>query len=298
MILRGIHVEHWCCIASLQLEDLPEGIIILHGPNRTGKSSLVKALRGCLFDFDHDTTRADFRSCLPSSGAGPPLVSVEFETQGEVYRLSKAFSKRSDGYSKLERKTGGGWSLMEGSPKEATRRVRELLGADRSDQGLNQLLWLDQGVMTLPDARKLDASLEKQLANVLGVMVTASDLGFKQALDKRYSRWFGVRGEHRPTSPVTELQNQRQERLKNLAELQTKFRDVEQTIRDLDDCQNALPQAQTDLAAARLELARLQQEQERSHERRKQYECAQRDCQAADDANHRAIRPQISCRLG
>ena len=51
MILRGIHVEHWCCIASLQLEDLPEGIIILHGPNRTGKSSLVKALRGCLFDF-------------------------------------------------------------------------------------------------------------------------------------------------------------------------------------------------------------------------------------------------------
>ena len=282
MILRGIHVEHWCCIASLQLEDLPEGIIILHGPNRTGKSSLVKALRGCLFDFDHDTTRADFRSCLPSSGAGPPLVSVEFETQGEVYRLSKAFSKRSDGYSKLERKTGGGWSLMEGSPKEATRRVRELLGADRSDQGLNQLLWLDQGVMTLPDARKLDASLEKQLANVLGVMVTASDLGFKQALDKRYSRWFGVRGEHRPTSPVTELQNQRQERLKNLAELQTKLRDVEQTIRDLDDCQNALPQAQTDLAAARLELARLQQEQERSHERRKQYECAQRDCQAAE----------------
>src|SRR5438105_2919761 len=100
--------------------------------------------------------------------------------------------------------------------------------------------------------------LEKQLANVLGVMVNAPDLGFKQALDKRYSRWFGVRGEHRPTSPVTELQNQRQERLKNLAELQTKFRDVEQTIRDLDDCQNALPQAQTDLAAARLELARLQ----------------------------------------
>src|SRR5262249_54916022 len=156
-------------------------------------------------------------------------------------------------------KSGGDWSVVERSPKEATRRVRELLGAERSEQGLNQLLWLDQGVMTLPDASKLDASLEKRLANVLGVMVTGADVGFKQELDKRYSRWFGVRGEHRPTSPVTELQKQLEERLKKLAELQAKFREVEQAIRDLDDCQNALPGAQASLAAGRQELADLKQ---------------------------------------
>ena len=46
MILRGIHLEHWCCIAKLDLEDLPAGVVVLHGPNRTGKSSLVKAIAG------------------------------------------------------------------------------------------------------------------------------------------------------------------------------------------------------------------------------------------------------------
>ena len=32
---------------------LGDGLIVLHGPNRTGKSSLAEALRCCLFDVDH-----------------------------------------------------------------------------------------------------------------------------------------------------------------------------------------------------------------------------------------------------
>ena len=102
MIIRGIHVEHWRCIAQLNLDDLPAGIVVLHGPNRTGKSSLVKALRGCLFDFDHDTTRAELKTCLPWNNNGPPKLAVEFETAGRLYRISKVFSKKNDGLTKLE----------------------------------------------------------------------------------------------------------------------------------------------------------------------------------------------------
>src|SRR5207302_1840241 len=97
MILRGIHLEHWCCIAKLDLEDLPAGVVVLHGPNRTGKSSLVKAVRGCLYDFDHDSSKAELKSCFPWNGAGPPKVAVEFETGGTVYRLTKLFSKKAEG---------------------------------------------------------------------------------------------------------------------------------------------------------------------------------------------------------
>ncbi len=89
MIIRGIHVEHWCCIAQLDLDDLPPGIVVLHGPNRTGKSSLVKALRGCLFDFDHDTTRSQFKSSVPWNSSATPKLAVEFETAGRLYRIVK-----------------------------------------------------------------------------------------------------------------------------------------------------------------------------------------------------------------
>src|SRR5262249_1823816 len=164
MILRGIHVEHWRCIAKLDLDDLPGGIVVLHGPNRTGKSSLVKALRGCLFDYDHDTTRAELKSSLPWNNSGPPRLAVEFETGGRCYRITKVFSKKSDGLTRLEQQGNGGqWHVVEDSAKEASRRVRELLGADKSTLGLNQLLWPDQGTIYLPDAKDLDCTLERQL---------------------------------------------------------------------------------------------------------------------------------------
>ena len=78
MILRAIRIEHWCCIASLDLSDLPpHGIIVLHGPNRTGKSSLVRAIRAGIFDLDHDTSRGELKSAMPYNGAGPPRIVIE-----------------------------------------------------------------------------------------------------------------------------------------------------------------------------------------------------------------------------
>src|SRR5207248_10075820 len=76
------------------------------------------------------------------------------------------------------------------SPKEAARRVRELLGTDTSVGGLNQLLWLDQGEVNLPKPKDLDSSLQQRLLHVLGVLVTGRDQKFMEALAKRCDRWF------------------------------------------------------------------------------------------------------------
>jgi DNA repair exonuclease SbcCD ATPase subunit len=283
VILRGIHIAHWCCIARLDLDDLPLGNVVLYGPNRTGKSSLLKAVRGCLFDLDHDTGRAELKSSLPWNGAGPPQVSVEFETAGQIFRITKIYSKRIDGLATLERKAGDQWQVVEASPREAARRTRELLGTDKSQLGLNQLLWLDQGIVSLPAARDVDPSLEKRLVSVLGVMVTGRDLGFKQALDKRADRWFNVRGGHRPTSPVTLLSREKEERQKRLAEQQARFREVEQAILDLDNCERRLPACERELEEARKELDELFQEKEHSIQRRQEYQQAVKDCRRAEE---------------
>ncbi|MGL5095822.1 MAG: AAA family ATPase, partial [Planctomycetia bacterium] len=68
MILRGVEIDHWRCIGSLRLSDLPDGVVVLHGPNRTGKSSLVKAVRACLFDYDHNSKDKEIVRSVPRRG--------------------------------------------------------------------------------------------------------------------------------------------------------------------------------------------------------------------------------------
>jgi hypothetical protein len=282
MILHSVHIEHWRCIARLDLEELPAGVIVLHGPNRTGKSSVLRALRACLFDFDHDTTRAELKNSLPYNGSGPPRVTVVFETGGIRYRIAKVFSRKADGLARLEKEEAGRWRVLEDAPKEASRRTRELLGTEKSQAGLNQLLWLDQGVISLPEAGQLDGSLEKRLVGVLGLMVTGHDLGFKKALDKRCEHWFGVRGEHRPTSPVNVWKREREERQVILDEQLARLREVENAINALAACEGQLPSLRQAVGRAREELSTLQSEREQSRQRRVQHQQAARDCQLVE----------------
>ena len=57
MIIEGFEIENWTCIKKLTVSGLPAtGVIVLHGPNRRGKSSLVQALRACLMDYSSTST--------------------------------------------------------------------------------------------------------------------------------------------------------------------------------------------------------------------------------------------------
>ena len=52
MILEGFEIENWNCIKRASVTALPAtGVVVLHGRNQTGKSSIVQALRACLVDY-------------------------------------------------------------------------------------------------------------------------------------------------------------------------------------------------------------------------------------------------------
>src|SRR5437899_1552517 len=133
---------------------------------------------------------------MPWNGQGPPRITIEFQTGNAEYRVTKVFSKRADGKALLEKKVGSNWEVVENSPKEASRKTRELLEAEKSTEGMNQLLWLEQGDIGLPEG-DLEASLERRLVNVLGMVVTGSDLTFKEELDKRCAKWFNEAGKYK-----------------------------------------------------------------------------------------------------
>jgi DNA repair exonuclease SbcCD ATPase subunit len=289
MILRGIHVENWRCIRRLDLDDLPDGIIVLHGPNRTGKSSLVRAIRCCLFDCDHDAMGKDIKASIPWDGGGPPKVIVEFTVSGAHYRLTKVFSKKKEGTALLEKKAGAGWQVEQDAPKEASRRARELLGSDKSSAGLNQLLWLNQGETALPDEENIDRSLEEKLVHVLGVMVTGRDLAFKHALDKRCATWFTEKtGRYKENCPVAHWQTLHEERLAIRDQELQKLRQWESAILQLQACEDELPIRHKAVERARTEVEQLQHERERSKERVRQYHDAEIALKSAADTLERA----------
>jgi DNA repair exonuclease SbcCD ATPase subunit len=290
MILRGLRVENWRCIRELALGDLPEGIIVLHGPNRTGKSSLVLALRECLFDSDHDSSRKEIILSAPWGVAEPPKVIVEFQTGGLNYRLTKVFSnKKKEGFALLEKRVDGAWAVDQNAPKEASRRARELLGGEesKSTSGLNQLLWLTQGVLALP-VKKLDGSLERKLVDVLGVMVTGHDLEFKQELDARSAKLFTEGGKNKKSSPITLLaencQNRRAERDKQRDE-HAKW---EGDLQELQMCLDTRPALEGEVEKARVEVEQLDREFARSQNRIQKFRDAQHDTKDAEASLQRA----------
>src|SRR5437899_3290287 len=105
MKLCAIEIKNWACIDTLALTGLQDGVVVLHGPNRTGKSSLVQALRSCLFDHDHDSQKSVILESIPRKTKAAPSVAVEFEHAGQRYRISKTFAKTKEGQATLEQQT-------------------------------------------------------------------------------------------------------------------------------------------------------------------------------------------------
>jgi hypothetical protein len=186
IILEGFEIENWTCIKKVAVAGLPPtGVIVLHGPNRTGKRSLVHALRSCLMDYSSTSTA--LKSYYPRGSAEKPTVTVTFSAGGTTYRIKKGFGSSK---SELVSRTAvGAWKHETASAAESHSRVCELVGGSDSTKGLQQLLWLTQAEFRLPDSKKFDSGVQSQLRNVLGVLQTVLDDRFFDRVKKRWNEW-------------------------------------------------------------------------------------------------------------
>jgi DNA repair exonuclease SbcCD ATPase subunit len=248
MILEGFEIENWACIRRLVVSGLPPtGVIVLHGPNRTGKSSLVKALRACLMDYKSDTSA--LKSYFPRGSGEKPTVSVTFAVQGSSYRIKKSFGTNK---SELASQTStGAWKVEATTAAEAHSRVCELAGGNDSNKGLRQLLWLTQAEFSLPDARKFDVGVQAQLRSILGVLQTPLDDQFIDSVKNRWSEWYsgqrkaGREQKIKEACKLAQNLDKLQEQQDELTESEAKFNEVE-----------ALLRLTGDLEAMRLDLER------------------------------------------
>ncbi|WP_097462096.1 AAA family ATPase [Mangrovitalea sediminis] len=127
----------------LVLEGLEPGINLIHGPNESGKSTLVRAIRAAFFERHRSSSVDDLRPWGDS--AATPTVTLDFEWGGERWHLVKSFLHRKRCDLSI-----GARSL---SGEDAEDRLADLLGYQFSGRGASQpkhwgipgLLWVEQG---------------------------------------------------------------------------------------------------------------------------------------------------------
>ena len=200
MILRSLGVENWRCFANpVQVGPLADGLNVIHGPNGTGKSTLLLALVRACFD-NHGVAGKAVESLRPWGRALSPTVTVEFQQQGQQFRLTKRFLNSP--MAELSRLENGQFvRLAEGD--EASRQLREILAATPPGRGLTdqrhwgwaQILWAPQDGLAVPE---LADNVSSQIRAVLGAQVADSGMeSLEQKIRQAYDAVYTPKGKLR-----------------------------------------------------------------------------------------------------
>lgn len=181
----------------LHLDDLADGINLFVGPNESGKSTLVDAIRAAFFERYKSSSVSYLQPWGDSSAA--PEVELAFDWRGERWVLNKRFLNKprcdltigsehfsdADAEDKLAGLFGYQFALK---------------GTSRPEhQGIPGLLWVRQG--SIQDIRDPVSHAGDQLQSALGtslgeVAASAGD-DLTNALEKERAQWLTPTG--RPT---------------------------------------------------------------------------------------------------
>jgi hypothetical protein len=287
MILEGFEIENWSCIRKVAVQGLPPtGVIVFHGPNRTGKSSVVSALRACLMDFPSSSKSKQLTGFFPRGSGDRPIVSVSFRSGGTSFRVTKHFGSNK---SELASKTAGGaWKVETTSSAEAHDRTCNHAGGSDSYKGLHQLLWLTQAEFQLPDAKSFDPEVQARLRGILGVLQTPLDDRFIQRVRSRWNRWFS--GQRKPGKApqmkegcgLADYLRKHAACQKELQEGEAKFTEIEGLLRKAAELGSETRDLGRQLVERNQELAGLQEEHRRCQARILARHRAETDCADAE----------------
>ncbi len=128
MKIRSLQVEQFRKFdQTVLVEGFGDGLNIIEGPNETGKSTLLLALRAALFER-HNAKSDAIRAFSPHQVTGArPTVTIAFEVGNKRFRLEKSFLKRPSAV--LETSDG---RRFEGAEAEA--ELKRLLGLNPAEK--------------------------------------------------------------------------------------------------------------------------------------------------------------------
>lgn len=169
MRLQRLRVEQFRRFrGAIEIRDLQPGLNVFAGPNESGKSTLVRAIRVAFLERHRTSSLKDLQPWGDSGAA--PQVELDFTLNGQQWKLSKRFIKqqRCDLQIDGERLSG----------EEAENRLAQVLGFDFAGKGSSTekhwgvpgLLWIQQGAGQ--NLREPAEHAAQHLRSALGAMVS------------------------------------------------------------------------------------------------------------------------------
>ncbi len=176
MKLRSLELTHFRKFdRAVRIGPLADGINVLCGPNEFGKSTLLAAIRGVLFER-HSSRAEAVRGMRHHRGETSPRIAMNFETETGLHRIEKRFLHREP-FARLTLPDG---TRVDGDAAEEALqallgfRAAGKQGARPEDAGMWGALWVtqrelvDQPALANPARATLHACLEAEIGAVSG----------------------------------------------------------------------------------------------------------------------------------
>ncbi|WP_420388725.1 AAA family ATPase [Marinobacter sp.] len=253
------------------LDNLQPGLNLIHGPNESGKSTLVRSIRAAFFERYRSTAVDDLRPWGDSAAA--PTVELDFEHDNRNWHLTKSFLQR-----KRCDLTVGTDTYSE---DDAEEKLAELLGYQYPKRGASKaehwgipgLLWVEQG--TGQDIEQAIEHAGDHLKSALNSMVgeVASSGGDDLIETVRSQRDTLLTGTGKPRGDYLQLEKDRALYERDIEDLKDRVQHYQEQVdrlgklaHDYDQAQAERPweEAQRQLEEARTryqQVERLEQQQ-------------------------------------
>lgn len=169
MIIRAIRLRDVRRFGEqgIAIESIENGLSVLAERNEFGKSTIFDATRAALF-YKHSSADKAVKSLAPHTG-GAPMVELDLEFDGKLFRATKQFLKRA----RAEIKDLDTLEII-ARDGDAHDWLLSAIGSSKPGSGPVGLLWVEQGKsMELPSAGEeggllLSSLLESEIGQVTG----------------------------------------------------------------------------------------------------------------------------------
>lgn len=248
----------------------PDRPNLITGPNGAGKSTLLGALSAA-FVISHRSNGEDIRRWQPWGRELSPRVTVEFESGGRRYRLTKTYLQQEQAL--LEEEGPQGFAPLARGVAVEERLPAFLGGAVRQGVDARTRRWLLAGLLWVPQNRLLQtevgAELQDSIRGAFGALTRSPALQRILAEVKRlYGQDWTELGAEKRNSPLRTLPPE-------IEGLKAEISGLQARLHELNSIRDTLGELQKDLGAQEAERSNLNQqiaELERQAQERKEIE--------------------------